>query len=232
MTAGEVLLVAGAVLGALAFAALGGDAAAGAGHAAAPCAREVAAMRAETAPLLADLRTSTDEARAAVEAAQADLDRFDKVLGSAEAISVTAARAGGVARTTLSAPMIKAAGLATGTSRAVRAVAAGRVMRRLVWFAGGVAAGAVGAGYAKRKVAATARKLAPANVARGAVGSASSARRGASPTPSAKAARRPRSASGSCAPSATGAWCASAITCIRATRCSSTASRSSPAGSS
>ena len=44
-------------------------------------------------------------------------------------------------------------------------------MRRVVWFATGVAAGAVGAGYAKRKVAATARKLAPANVARGAVGS-------------------------------------------------------------
>ena len=44
-------------------------------------------------------------------------------------------------------------------------------MRRVVWFVGGVAAGAAGAGYAKRKVAATARKLAPANVARGAVGS-------------------------------------------------------------
>lgn len=45
------------------------------------------------------------------------------------------------------------------------------MMRRAVWFVGGVAAGAVGAGYAKRKVTATARRLAPANVARGAVGS-------------------------------------------------------------
>lgn len=45
-------------------------------------------------------------------------------------------------------------------------------MRRLVWFAGGVAAGAAGAGYAKRRVTRTVRRtaayLAPANVARGA----------------------------------------------------------------
>ena len=119
MTAGEVLLVAGAVLGALAFAAL-----------AVTLLRvrdtlvtvrtEVATVRAEIAPLLADLRASTEEAGDAVRAARADLDRFDKVLGSAEAISVSAARAGGMARTTLTAPMIKAAGLATGTSRAVK----------------------------------------------------------------------------------------------------------------
>ena len=119
MTAGEVLLVAGAVLGALAFAAQ-----------AVTLLRvrdtlvtlrtEVATMRTEIAPLLADLRASTEEAGDAVRAAQADLDRFDKVLGSAEAISVSAARAGGMARTTLTAPMIKAAGLATGTSRAVK----------------------------------------------------------------------------------------------------------------
>lgn len=41
-------------------------------------------------------------------------------------------------------------------------------MRRTVWFVGGVAAGAAGAGYTKRKVAAAAHRLAPANVARGA----------------------------------------------------------------
>jgi hypothetical protein len=45
------------------------------------------------------------------------------------------------------------------------------MMRRAAWFVGGVAAGAAGAGYAKRKVGATARKLAPVNVARGAAGS-------------------------------------------------------------
>ncbi len=39
-------------------------------------------------------------------------------------------------------------------------------MRRIVWFASGVAAGAAGAGYAKRKVGHAARAVAPANVAR------------------------------------------------------------------
>ena len=81
---------------------------------------EVADLRAETALLLEALRTSTTDAREVMTAAREDLERFDKVLGSAEAISATAARTSRVARTTLSAPMIKAAGLATGTSRAVR----------------------------------------------------------------------------------------------------------------
>jgi hypothetical protein len=40
-------------------------------------------------------------------------------------------------------------------------------MRRLIWFAGGVVAGAAGSGYAKRKVTTTAQKLSPANVAKG-----------------------------------------------------------------
>jgi hypothetical protein len=41
-------------------------------------------------------------------------------------------------------------------------------MKRAVWFISGVAAGAAGAGYTKRKVTAAARRLAPTNVARGA----------------------------------------------------------------
>jgi hypothetical protein len=41
-------------------------------------------------------------------------------------------------------------------------------MRRVVWFAGGLAAGAAGAGYARRKVGEAAKVIAPANVARGA----------------------------------------------------------------
>ena len=41
------------------------------------------------------------------------------------------------------------------------------MMKRLTWFVGGVAAGAAGAGYAKKKVRATAAQLAPSNVARG-----------------------------------------------------------------
>jgi hypothetical protein len=42
------------------------------------------------------------------------------------------------------------------------------MMRRAAWFVGGVAAGAAGAGYAKRKVGRTVRKLAPTSVARNA----------------------------------------------------------------
>ena len=40
------------------------------------------------------------------------------------------------------------------------------MMKRVTWFAGGVAAGAVGAGYAKKKVRATAAQIAPAGIAR------------------------------------------------------------------
>jgi hypothetical protein len=43
------------------------------------------------------------------------------------------------------------------------------MMKRVTWFVGGMAAGAAGAGYAKRKVKHTAAQLAPANLARGAV---------------------------------------------------------------
>ena len=43
-------------------------------------------------------------------------------------------------------------------------------MKRATWFAGGVAAGLVTAGYAKKKVKQTASQLAPAQVARSAVG--------------------------------------------------------------
>jgi hypothetical protein len=39
------------------------------------------------------------------------------------------------------------------------------MMRRAVWFCGGVVTGAVGTGYAKRKVAAAAERMRPANVA-------------------------------------------------------------------
>lgn len=74
---------------------------------------ELAALRAETRPLLADLRVSVDEART-------DLDRFDRVLGSAEAISANVEGASLVARTALSAPLIKTVALASGTRRAAR----------------------------------------------------------------------------------------------------------------
>ena len=119
VTAGELALVVAVVLCVLAFAALAvtlvrvrdtlGSLRA-----------EVAELRAETTPLLEDLRASAAEADRAMAAARQDLERFDRVLGSVEAIGNTAARSSKLARTTLSVPMIKAAGLATGTSRAVR----------------------------------------------------------------------------------------------------------------
>jgi hypothetical protein len=81
---------------------------------------EIASLRAETRPLLDELRASTDDARDAMREARTDLDRFDRVLGSAEAISDAVSGSGRLARTALSAPAIKVAGLATGTSRAWR----------------------------------------------------------------------------------------------------------------
>ena len=116
MTAGELVLVVAAVLCAIGFAALivvlmrvldtlelvrG----------------EVDELRAETTPLIRELLVTTDDARAAVDEARADLERFDRVLGSAEAIGDAVSIS--VARTTFSAPMIKAAGLVRGTSRTI-----------------------------------------------------------------------------------------------------------------
>jgi hypothetical protein len=81
---------------------------------------EVVSLRQETAPLLEELRSSTADAKATVTAARRDLERFDRVLGSAEAISGAVAGGSRVARVALSTPMIKTAALATGTTRAVR----------------------------------------------------------------------------------------------------------------
>jgi hypothetical protein len=81
---------------------------------------EVVSLRQETGPLLAELRSSTDDARLTMAEARDDLERFDRVLGSAEAISGAVAGGGRVARAALSTPMIKTAAIATGTTRAVR----------------------------------------------------------------------------------------------------------------
>lgn len=78
---------------------------------------EVDELRAETTPLILELVATTEEAKVTLDQARADLDRFDEVLGSAEAIGN--AVSGRVARTTFSAPMIKAAGFARGTSRTI-----------------------------------------------------------------------------------------------------------------
>jgi uncharacterized protein YoxC len=119
MTAAELALVVGAVLCAIAFAALAvtlvrvrdtlSDVRA-----------EAAAMRAEATEVLAGLRQSATEARDAVSVAVADVDRFDRILGSAEAISAAVGRTNRLTRAALSTPVIKATGIVTGTSRAVR----------------------------------------------------------------------------------------------------------------
>jgi hypothetical protein len=119
MTAGELAIVLAAVLCCIGFAAL-----------IVVLARvldtmrslraEVVSLRQETAPLLDELRSSTAEAKATVVAARRDLERFDRVLGSAEAISGAVAGSSRVARAALSTPVIKTAALATGTSRAVK----------------------------------------------------------------------------------------------------------------
>ena len=83
---------------------------------------EVAGLRAATGPLLDELRSTTSDARRAVSEARDDLDRFDRVLGSAEAVSSVVQRSGAsrVTKAALSAPVIKTAAIATGTTRAVR----------------------------------------------------------------------------------------------------------------
>lgn len=114
MTAGELVVVLAALLCAIGFAALVVvlmrvlDALKA-------LRAEVTDLRAETRPLLDELRSTTDEARWTVDEARHDLERFDQVLGSAEAIGN--AVGGRVARTVYSTPAIKAAGVARGTSR-------------------------------------------------------------------------------------------------------------------
>jgi len=119
MTTGELLLIVAAVLCVIAFAALI-VVLVRVLDALSAMRKEVDVLRAETQPLLDDLRTSTGEARIVMDQARADLDRFDHVLGSAEAISDAVSGSGRVARTAFSVPLIKMAGLATGTTRAVR----------------------------------------------------------------------------------------------------------------
>ena len=96
MTAGELVIVLAALLCAIGFAAL-----------VVVLMRvldmlrdlpyEVADLRAETRPLIAELRETTDEARTTVDEARSDLERFDRVLGSAETVNQSLEKAGRVA---------------------------------------------------------------------------------------------------------------------------------------
>ena len=119
MSAGELALVVGAVLCAIAFAGLAVTLVR-VRDTVAELRGEVVALRTQTADVIEQLRRSTEAAGDVVAAAGADLERFDRVLGSAEAISSAVGRGNRLGRAALSAPMIKAAGIATGTGRAVR----------------------------------------------------------------------------------------------------------------
>jgi hypothetical protein len=72
---------------------------------------ELARLRRDTQPLLEELQASVDDARD-------DLERFDRLLGSAESISSRVNGATRATRLALSAPVIKTVALASGTSRA------------------------------------------------------------------------------------------------------------------
>ncbi len=135
-------------------------------HAAGRCAARSTSLRAETRPLLAELRdVHRRSARAAIgrrPARPRSVRPRARLGGGDQRRGAGSGRVG--ARGVLSTPVIKTAGLATGTSRAVRRLRGGRgeshvparkgvgMMKRVTWFLGGVAAGAAGAGYAKRKV--------------------------------------------------------------------------------
>ncbi len=81
---------------------------------------EVESLRAETRPLIRELSASTADARAAIDEARDDLDRFDRVLGSAEAISGAMSGGRRMTRAAFSTPVIKTVAIGTGTKRAVR----------------------------------------------------------------------------------------------------------------
>lgn len=83
---------------------------------------EMQSWRRDISPLVESLRESTDDARLVMDEVRQDLGRFDKVLGSAEAISGAVEGSARVTRVALSTPMIKIAAFASGTSRAARRI--------------------------------------------------------------------------------------------------------------
>lgn len=81
---------------------------------------EVRRLSEETQPLLADLRDSVGAARQSVSQAREDLERFDRVLGSAEAITEAVSGGSRLVRGALATPVIKTVAIASGTAQGVR----------------------------------------------------------------------------------------------------------------
>ena len=84
--------------------------------------RAVHDLAATSQPLLEEMRDSVDEARD-------DLDRFDRVIGSAEAISTRLQGTSRLTRAAFSTPVIKTVALASGTRRTARELRAGDPLR-------------------------------------------------------------------------------------------------------
>lgn len=80
---------------------------------------DLAMLESEVVPMVGELRAATAETRDIIDTARGDLERFDRVLGSAESISDAVADTSRVARTVLSAPVIKVAAAASGVRRAM-----------------------------------------------------------------------------------------------------------------
>ncbi len=81
-------------------------------------------------PLVADLRDATDETREVIDDARDDLERFDRVLGSAEAISGAVADTSLVARTVITTPIIKAAAFVRGAGAALSGLSSSQSSRQ------------------------------------------------------------------------------------------------------
>jgi len=81
---------------------------------------QVERMNSEIGPLVDELRRSVVDARVSVAEAREDLDRFDRVLGSAEAITEAVSGSSRLVRGALSTPVIKTVALASGTAEGVR----------------------------------------------------------------------------------------------------------------
>ena len=81
---------------------------------------QVRLMREETQPLLAELRSSVGDAKESMSRAREDLERFDRVIGSAEAISEAMNGGSRIVRGALSTPVIKTVAAASGAAEGVR----------------------------------------------------------------------------------------------------------------
>ena len=81
---------------------------------------EVRQWREDVQPLLVELRESVGDAQRSMSQAREDLERFDRVLGSAEAITDAVSGSSRLVRGALSTPVIKTVAIASGTAQGVR----------------------------------------------------------------------------------------------------------------